>query len=543
MNKKLLLRHSLISVLVLYCTSSFAVRPIDRCEGALGTQASVQNSTLKVGDILDVYKLGFTNGLALGQLRGNGKTLQEAGYGSNGQRTYLSTSFINEAQIVGVFENQLCLVNAADGRVLYVFPNTNLPTDSRNQFGPMIGPNKDLAIFVIDRQIRFYDLAKEKWVKSILITSNFANEITSSVKLSKDGERIFWMGSKGSMKIISTTDDASAYFEANILTEGMLDVKGHRPHVIESENGRYVFFVNYDLGTPSSASSFLYDLKEQKMIAPPKKNSFLSLFRGSSERDQFFAGVTSAVFSGDDRLIVEMGEEGDPVSTGVHYSARHRRELDLKTGQWIALGFPQDSSRFTRIREGLSARLWDIFSLPEVGLRVTELPVFQDGYSVRRAIGSKREGQLPYLVVTDEAGRTIEIDHSSVSLAHFTSNGRVFDSSHYVFKAVYDADVAKEFGFDKGRVPYRTKPEVEMAHFRANKHNQTSWYVFVGSTKKIERIVMDEFDKYAAENPIEARALNLIGITPDFTRLIFVGPSSKWMSFEVSSPTLVLRDQ
>jgi len=119
----------------------------------------------------------------------------------------------------------------------------------------------------------------------------------------------------------------------------------------------------------------------------------------------------------------------------------------------------------------------------------------------------------------------------------------MFDSSKFVFRGVYDADFAAKSGFARGSGRFRRDPEIEKAHFEAFKNNQTSWFVLDLLSKKVQRIVMSDFDQFAVNNPEKARALSLVGISPDFKRLIFIDESLKWVSFEVSSPTFVFREQ
>jgi hypothetical protein len=455
-----------------------------------------------------------------GRLAGNGKSYADAAYGPTGKRPELSPLFVSGTTFVSISQGKLALVDAATGSIRRTFLNFEVGSE-RASFGPMIGQNKEQAIFVFGRRVRVFDLNADAFIKTFSIESRNAEESTANVSLSSNGQYLYWLGVNGGKQIISMRD-GSVLFESKAAPIVSVEIKGHRSHIVESSDGRYVFFVNFDLGTRATASSLLFDTQSSRVIS--ESDSFLDFFKAKPDNAQLFSGILSGVFA-DGKLIVMQGQNGVQLASEVLYQSRDRREFDLLTESWIEPDFKtrtEGPNTTARTRPGITTRLWNLFT-SSVGIRIEQLPVPDGAYWRKIAFSKMKRGQLPYFKVVDErTGDQVSLDVDQISVFHRTGNATMVNPTTVVFSGRYDPSDAPVRASGHVDYGYFGRASLEVLHSEAYVAGQTTWFRLDLISKSVTPIALEQFDALALSDPKMASALELVGVAPDGKTFIFV---------------------
>jgi hypothetical protein len=476
--------------------------------------------SLSVGDKINLYN-DSTSGL--GTLLGNGKSYQDSKIGSHGLQLELASLFVSKNKIAGIFNNQLCLVDALTGRVLKIYSEFNFPSHSLNHYGPFIGEDKSKLIFVTNGKVVVFSLKNESIINEFRLDIN-QNTAISAAKLSRDGASLYLMTDQGKMRIYDIMN-GQILKEFSFNSDLLISIKGHRSHIVESSDGKFVFFINHDEGLKNQATSLVYDVEQQKVISP--KNTGLNKFFSKAKQDTpGFSGVISALFS-KDYIIVDQGTNGEKHYNAVSYSDHKYKVFNLKTQSWIK-DFVSGSLDHL-VQNALSSRIFDMFT-SSVGLIVKKnIPDHSSKYEIQNAFDLLNYGYLPRLNVQDQfTGERVSLDLNEISRLHLVNFAASFNPTTIVFKAKYDKK------FDTHLTYRRSNPTLESSLSAIYADQQESWFALDLTTRKVKRIFLNGFDQLSVQNPSAVDKLKLVGISPDFSHFIFADSNFEIKSFDVN---------
>lgn len=494
------------------------------CESSFVSSKSLNTGTFESVD----KKTYFDPNQFPGYLDGNRKSYSDFSYGPNGKRPPMSTLFVSNDAFVAIYDGQLRMVDAQTGTFTKTFNNAG---QFRNQlpfqFGPFLLKDKQSVAFVDSNTVRLFSLKRDEYFGEFSIASRNPDEPTANVLISTDGSLLFWIGALGGKQIFSLTTGKPLFDspapEWTSSGSQRPYVKGHRPHIIQSPDGRYVFFISHDYGTKETASSLLFDLAKWEVVSPPGNflDSVREMFSDRSSGGRMFSGVTSALFA-DGKVTLLQGKDGFDTSEGIFLESLEYRELNLADKTWrpssISTGFGSQAHG-VRTRQGYTDRIWRSFaSTLGYDVRFVDVGARQNSQGEHHLI----DGYLSSLVVTSSAtGQRIRLKLDHLSAMHEVREVFMVDDSSVLFQAQYA--VGKSFNQVAGKILYDhfRRPAVERALAQNYVDGQRSWFRLDLRTFEVTRIDIPGYDSLAVSNPEKASDLRLTGVSPDGTNFVF----------------------